>query len=302
LLVVGALAEVPLLLQDRLRAGQLDESLAEAQDQVRKNPAQAEPRILLFQLQAVLGNWDKAFSQLNVLGDLDAKTLPMVQTYREALRCEGLRADVFAGRRSPLVFGEPEPWMAGLLSALQGEVKGEFQQAEALRAQALEAAPASSGSIRGERSARDGQRFTWLADADSRLGPMLELIFNGRYYWMPLHRIAAIRVDAPADLRDLVWLPAYVTLESGSELASLIPARYPGSETSSDSQLRLGRKTTWTKQGQATFIGLGQRVFASDGEDVALLDVREVTFDARAGAAVVPDAAAAAGHSSPGPG
>ena len=32
----------------------------------------------------------------------------MVQTYREALRCEVHRAEVFAGRKSPLILGEPD--------------------------------------------------------------------------------------------------------------------------------------------------------------------------------------------------
>ena len=35
----------------------------------------------------------------------------MVQTYRTALECEVLRTDIFAGRRSPVVFGHPEQWV-----------------------------------------------------------------------------------------------------------------------------------------------------------------------------------------------
>ena len=68
-------------------------------------------------------------TQLQVVGELDAKTLAMVQTYREALRCEALRADVFAGKRSPLFFGKPAEWMALLLSALK--MSAENHHAEA---------------------------------------------------------------------------------------------------------------------------------------------------------------------------
>lgn len=259
---------------ESLRAGRLDEALAELNAEVRKNPARAEHRIFLFQLHAVMGQWEKAFSQLKVLADLDSKTTTMVQTYREALRCAALRNEIFAGLKSPLLFGEPEPWMALMLEALKLGATGHAAQAAAVRAQALESAPTSAGVI-------NGQPFTWIADADSRLGPMLEVIVNGRLYWMPFHRIKAIRVDKPTDLRDLVWLPAFVTLESGTELASLIPTRYPGSENSSDGHIRLARKTEWDEQTEGTFHGRGQRVLATDAEEVPLLDVREITFAER---------------------
>jgi type VI secretion system protein ImpE len=67
-------------------------------------------------------------------------------------------------------------------------------------------------------------------------------------------------------------------LENGSELASLIPTRYPGSERSADTQIRMARKTEWNQVGEATFLGSGQRLFATDGDEFPLLDVREINF------------------------
>ena len=81
----------------------MQDALTELQAQVRKEPANPRYRIFLFQLLAVRGQWERALNQLNVVGEMDATSLPMVQTYREAIRCELLRAEVFAGRRSPLV-------------------------------------------------------------------------------------------------------------------------------------------------------------------------------------------------------
>ena len=100
---------------DLLREGQVDQALAHLQAEVRKNPADPKLRVLLFQLLAVLGAWDRAANQLKVAGELDAKALPMVQAYRTALDCEALRASVFAGRKTPLVFGAPadSPGRAG---------------------------------------------------------------------------------------------------------------------------------------------------------------------------------------------
>src|SRR5262245_32286816 len=148
-----------------VREGDLDTAVIGLQEQVRKDPSNANLRVFLFQLLAVMGNWDRAQTQLSVAGELDAKTLAMVQMYREAIVCERLRADVFAGKKSPLVFGEPEPWLAWLIEALLVAGTPRAAQAAELRARAFEAAPASSGAI-------DGQSFEWIADADMRLGPV----------------------------------------------------------------------------------------------------------------------------------
>ncbi|WP_243671872.1 hypothetical protein [Paraburkholderia kirstenboschensis] len=75
--------------EERLREGDLDGCLSELQSRVRKEPSKAAYRVFLFQLLAVTGAWDRALTQLNVAGELDAAALPMVQTYRE--RCNARR-------------------------------------------------------------------------------------------------------------------------------------------------------------------------------------------------------------------
>ena len=82
--------------------------------------------------------------------------------------------------------------------------------------------------------------FNWIADADSRLGPVLEAIINGRYYWVPIQQIRAINITQAADLRDLVWLPAEFTWINGGQAFGLIPTRYPGSESVVDSAIQIG--------------------------------------------------------------
>ncbi len=81
---------------------------------------------------------------------------------------------------------------------------------------------ASAGDI-------DGQPFEWIADADSRLGPVLEAVINGRYYWVPFSRLSRIQIEPPEDLRDMVWMPAHLQFENGGESVALIPTRYQGS-------------------------------------------------------------------------
>jgi len=266
---------------EQLRQGDPEGALKSLQAAVRAQPAEAKHRVFLFQLLCVLGQWDRALTQLNVAGDLDAGTLGMVQVYREALASEALRAQVFAGQRSPLIFGEPEQWIAMVLEALRLAGNGEYEQSQALREQAFELAPATSGEI-------DGQPFEWIADADQRLGPMLEAVVNGRYYWVPFHRIGEIRVEQPADLRDIVWVPAEFKWANGGEAVGLIPARYPGSETSADPALRLARKTDWNDAGAGLFVGSGQRMLATDAGEYPLMEVKSVVLHAPAAADAAP--------------
>jgi len=258
-----------MLAQQLVREGKLGAALTALQDAIRKDAADAKLRVFLFQLLAVMGQWPRALNQLNVAGELDAATLPMVQTYRAAIQCEALRADIFAGRRAPLIFGEPPAWLAQLIDALAYD-EADPARAAAARAQALEAAPASGGSI-------DGTPFAWLADADMRLGPVLEAIVNGRYFWIPLCRIARIELEAPADLRDTVWSAATFTWTNGASTVGLIPARYSGTAAALDDGLLLGRRTEW--HGDRL---LGQRMLVSDSGDHPLLDTRLIEFDADA--------------------
>jgi type VI secretion system protein ImpE len=252
-----------------LKNGDPAAALAQLQEQVRARPSDVRLRIFLFQLLCVLGRWERALNQLKVASGLDAAALPMAQMCGEAVRCEAIRADVFAGRKSPMVFGQPEQWLALLIESMLLAAAGRNAQSEEYRQQAFEEAEASSGDL-------NGTPFTWIADADSRLGPVLEAVINGRYYWVPFARLAAITAEEPSDLRDMVWMPAQLQFENGGEAVALIPARYPGSEQSPDGLVALARKTTWTEQSPGVHYGLGQRVLATDDGDVPLLDVRSV--------------------------
>ena len=79
---------------------------------------------------------------------------------------------------------------------------------------------------------------------------------DGKYYWVPFSRIREITLEAPKDLRDLVWAPAILMLSAGAQKVALLPARYPGTERSGDGALLLARKTEWVEKGDGT-VGLG---------------------------------------------
>lgn len=257
--------------EEFLRAGEPIQALKALQDAIRANPADSRQRVFLFQLLCLLGQWERALNQLDVCAELDASALAMREMYRAAVGCEVLRAEVFQGRRSPMLFGEPEGWVALLIESLIRAGRGEADAAGLLREQAFEEAPATAGTM-------NDQPFEWIADADMRLGPLLEAIVNGRYYWIPFSRLAKVDIEAPEDLRDLVWMPAHLEFANGGETLAMIPSRYPGSETAEDGLVIVGRKTIWQPGLGDAFEGLGQRVLTTDQGDTPLLEVRSIVL------------------------
>jgi len=256
-----------------LKAGDLDGALAALQDAVRADASNARLRIFLFQLLAVRGEWKRAIAQLKVCGELDPAAVPMAQTYREGIICEVYREKVFAGEKEPLVFGEPQEWIALMVEALKAQASGKPQEAADLRARAFDAAPSAGGEI-------NGQRFDWIADADMRLGPLLEIVVNGRYFWMPFTAIGTAIFEEPTDLRDAVWTPATITLANGGDVVALIPTRYAGTADNGDDAAKLARATHWNDLGADTFAGIGQRLLTTPDGDTALMDVRTLKMDA----------------------
>ncbi len=258
--------------EELIRSGDINAARLQLLAAVRAKPADAKLRTFLFQLFSVFGLWDRALTQLNVVGELDPMAAMMVGAYSQVLQSEALRTEVFAGRKSPVIIGEPEQWVALVLQALRLQAEIRPAQAAALREQAFDQAQTVSGTI-------DGVPFEWIADADPRLGPCLEIIVNGRYSWVPFSRLKELKFEAPADLRDSIWAPVEITWANGGQTVGFVPARYPGSEQSEDSAIALARKTEWVNAGDDFYVGYGQRMFATDAGEYPLLDTRLITFN-----------------------
>ncbi|WP_095587972.1 type VI secretion system accessory protein TagJ [Actibacterium ureilyticum] len=253
--------------EDLIRSGDLDGALAALQDAVRGDASNPKLRVFLFQLLCVRGDWQRAVQQLKISAEMDPSATAMAQTYREAIICEVFREKVFAGEREPLIFGAPQEWVALMVEALKLQADGATAAANATREKAFAAVPDAPGQVNGEP-------FAWIADADMRLGPLLEVIVNGRYFWMPFSAIRTATFDPPADLRDAVWTPANLTLANGGDVVALIPTRYPGTVAHGSDSDRLARSTNWIDRGDDLFEGLGQRILTTDREELALMDLR----------------------------
>jgi type VI secretion system protein ImpE len=260
-------------ISELVKGGDVDGAMAEAKALVRRRASEAEPRILLFQLFCVVGDWERAAIQLEIARQLDPSTEMMVRTYHSAIVAEAMRQRVIDGEARPMVIGRPAAWIARMVEALRLDAAGEGAAAMDMRAAALEEAPASPGTL-------DGTPFVWIADADPRFGPVLEAVVRGAYWWVPFDRLTATEMEPPSDLRDLVWTPAVLHFPNGGNEVALLPARYPGSWRETDRSFALGRRTDWRETAGGGTIGLGQRMFVTDAADAAILDVRSLVLTA----------------------
>ncbi|NOY76010.1 MAG: tetratricopeptide repeat protein [Kiritimatiellaeota bacterium] len=258
--------------EDLIRQGELSSALSELQQAIRKKPADSSLRVLFFQLLVVMGDWDRASTQLAVAGDMSGELKLLSSLYSQAILCEKVRLEVFSGKRTPIIFGEPEEWMASMIQALAMAADGNHSAAAELSQKALENAPTTSGSL-------DGTKFDWIMDMDSRLGPLLEVVMNGAYYWISFSNVKKMIITEPSHLVDFVWVSVALTLANGTAMSGLVPVRYSGTLESNDHNLLMSRKTDWREPIPGYYNGLGQRMFATNVSETALLDVRELELD-----------------------
>ena len=137
--------------------------------------------------------------------------------------------------------------------------------------------PLAGGAVSGTLN---GRAFQSIGDSDSRIGARLEVFAAGDYFWLPFAQIAAITIEPPKRLRDLLWVPARVTTApefKQRELGEvLIPALSPLTFRHPDAAVRLGRATEWCADERGNEQPYGQRMLLVDGEEIPILEVRRL--------------------------
>ncbi len=258
---------------DLLKAGQLNAAIDAATQDVKSSPRNANARIFLFELLAAAGQWERAQKHLDVVADQATAMQEGIASYRAVLDAERVRARLFASGDGAPQQVTPSPVDAEpQLAVIRHLARGEVAEARKLLDESEAARAPRRGTI-------DGTPFDDFRDADDLLAPVLEVISQGRYGWIRFADVAKIELPAPKFFRDLLWAPADVTLTSGFRSRMFVPCRYPGSETSPDDAIRLGRTTDWLED-RGPVRGLGQRAFVAGEELHDMLETREVGFEA----------------------
>src|SRR5574343_747314 len=267
-----------------LKGKRLADAIAEVEADIRSKPMETAPRWLLVQLLCVVGDWPRAqkllASAAPAVAPGKAGAMAVEQLYTQLMAAEQARTAVFAGTQAPaFVDDAPPEWVLQLVQALALEGVGDQAAADAARELALAQAPSVAGQC-------DQGDFAWLADADSRLGPVCEFVHHGQYVWAPLNRVAALHIQEPVRVIDFVWRPVRMVLDDGQVWQGHMPARYPGSEHGRDA-VRLGLETVWKNQGQTCVVGLGQKMWMSDVGEWALSDMRDCAMAGQAQASAL---------------
>ena len=253
-----------------LAAGDLEGARATLVAAVRNAPGDQAARLFLLQLLMISGEWDKAAAQARALVGLDPQAEMLSVLCNQLIAGEREREAAFAGQAPFKAHFAASGWVDDLVGALNAWAAGDLATAQTLRDAAFDAAPDTPGDC-------DGRPFDWVADADPRFGPCLEVIVAGSWGLLPLDAIASIDSDGAQELRDLAWLPVKLAMRSGQSAAAFLPTRYPGAAAES-APLRLARGTEW-RDGPFGALGAGQRLLAfSDGEDLPILSMRRLVF------------------------
>jgi type VI secretion system protein ImpE len=225
-----------------LDEGRLGEAIESLGVELRSNPGDAQRRAFLFELLCFAGEYDRAEKHLDVLAGAGDKAAMGALVYRSALHAERTRQRMFQDGSYP---------------------------------RHREVLPPVSGTI-------NGKPFHSLTDADPRIGPRLEIFAAGQYSWLPLASVAKVSMGAPKNLRDLLWAPAKLLTAEGYQGLDLgevmLPVLAPRSGESDDADVRLGRATEWVRWEDGVEAPLGQKLLLVDGEEMPILELRELVI------------------------
>jgi len=229
------------------REGKLDDAIQALIAEVRDNPDDRKRRTFLFELLCFAGEYDRAEKQLNVLSAQSKEAQAGALLYHAALHGEKTRRQTFE-QRDYLNLAKPLKHKNG--------VGGKF----------------------------NGKPVQSIRDADPRIGARLEVFAAGEYMWLPLEHIAAIQMEAPKRLRDLLWSPARIKTGPGFKDLDLgeflLPALCPLTPDHPDDQVRLGRVTEWCLNEHEEEVPYGSKILLVDGEEVPLLELRSLEIEA----------------------
>jgi len=224
-----------------LREGKLDEAVDEVGAHLRDNPEDARARTFLFELLCFRGDYERARKHLTLLAQGTKETGVGAILYHAAIAAEETRRKMFETDDFPAPLGDSALNVSGTLN---------------------------------------GKPFLSISDADPRIGPRLEVFAAGDYMWLPFQHIASVEMKPPQRLRDLLWTPAFVKTGPGFDERDLgevlLPSLCPLTWQHPDALVRLGRQTEWCADEQGREAPYGQKMLLVDGEEVPLLEIRQL--------------------------
>lgn len=258
------------------REGNLADALAAATAAVRRAPTDIGARMLLAELLAFSGNIDRADVILDAAAELEPATAIVVAEFRQLLRGELARRQLFSDGRVPEFLGEPTTAQRSALAAIVAVRSGDAAEATRLAVQAEQERPHPTGTARGVP-------FDDMRDADDLLATCVEVITTtGKYFWIAPERILTLTFHPPKRPRDLFWRRATMEVASGPDGDVYVPVTYPPIKSTAATMTdahRLGRATDWQTAGDGgPTLGTGAVTVMIGDEALTWLEIDKIDF------------------------
>jgi type VI secretion system protein ImpE len=254
------------------KLGRLDEAIEAALQRVKAAPTALDDRLMLCDLLALDHQFERAARQLEVAGQQDVELAPGIALYRQLLQAAMTRRDVFQGLQSAQLLNDGSEVLQLHARASHALAEGRVEEASALLRQSEEQRPAVLGEC-------DGEPFSEFRDLDDVSAPFLEVLTSaGKYYWIGWEQIDELEFRPPKSLRDLLWRQTAIVFRGGPDAVVYVPVLYPGTSSSHDAGMRLGRETTWVENATGVTVGIGQRTLLVGDSDKPLLSIGKLSF------------------------
>jgi type VI secretion system protein ImpE len=259
------------------RDGRLAEAVTAANASVRAKPSDPARRILLAELLVFAGNLERADVVLDACSDLDPTLAIVAAEFRQLVRAETARRQLFAEGRLPEFLGGIDPVQRAALAALVALREGNVAEAGRLAAEAEAVRPHPSGDAAATK-------FDDLRDGDDVLAGTFEVLTTtGKYFWVPIERVTRLEFHPPRRPRDLYWRRASMQVADGPDGDVYLPAIYAvaASDPAPSDALRLGRETDWIQATEtAPVLGVGAKTFLLGADAVTMMEMTTLTVEA----------------------
>jgi type VI secretion system protein ImpE len=250
-------------------AGSLDRAIDAASSAVKARPDDSSSRGLLSELLCFAGDFERADTHLDVLGDRHPDLAVGLALFRQLLRAERARRDFFDHGRIP-----------ALLEAPAGDTRLRLEASVHIRGGAAPDAArllaAAESARRHPRGTCNGRPFDDLRDLDDLTASVFEVLTGtGKYYWIPLERVELVEFHPPQRPRDLLWRRCRMVVRDGPDGEVFVPAIYPpaAARSAPDDRARLGRMTSWSGADDGPVRGVGLRTFLVGDEARSIMEL-----------------------------
>ena len=256
-----------------LREGRLNDAIASVQATLRKSPVNLDARVLLAELLVISGNLDRADVIMDAATAIDSTTGLVAAEFRQLIRAEMARRQLFADGRPPEFLAAPtaaQRLQLAALVALRGDAATEAAQQAELAEATRPRAPGGQADI----------TFADFRDADDLLAGSFEVLtVTGKYFWIPTERVISAEFHSPTRMRDLIWRRVTMAVADGPEGDVYMPTTYVAADPVTDAQ-RLGRETDWREMEGGLVRGVGQRLFLVGDDGIDIMSLTTLRFGA----------------------